>query len=167
MCIVYLGENKHPLPPPPTPSLWCQNLTISFICSIFALIFPDPGFLSPGPCCSRKAEVPKGLNPLSWQLVWQNTEKSCRNHRPLCHKMLPESRSSDERRYPRKLTLEIKAAGNEYLSFRGINLVLKHLFRVEFKRSALHVVQAPAMFSLVPYQSTDRVVTGYPSTGCS
>lgn len=118
-----------------------KNLTISFICSSFALIFPDPGFLSPGSPCSRKTEVLKVL------VLWQNTKSSSRAHRPLCNRMLPETLSSGKRRQPKKLTLERKAAGIAYLSFGGINLALRHFLRVKFKRSALHNVQEPAMFN--------------------
>lgn len=137
-------------PPPPPPGLkkisfTCstQNITISFICSIFALIFLVPEFASPGSRCSRKTELLKFLD------TWQNTEKSsARALRLLCHKMPLEIRSSDERRQPTKPTLERKAAGIVYLSFSGVNLTLRHRFSAKLKRRALHVVQAPAMLFL-------------------
>lgn len=64
---------------------------------------------------------------------------------PRCHRMPPDMRSSDEYRYPRKLTLEMKAAGIVYLNFDVMKLGPKHFFRVELRRSVLQPLQTPAI----------------------
>ena len=47
----------------------------------------------------------------------------------------------------------MKAAGITYLNFDGTKLGLKHLFRVEFRRSAWQVLQTPAIFQPSGHQS--------------
>ena len=113
-------------------------LTISFICSSFALIFLEPVFTSSDSWLARSrwnAVVLKDLEPK------QNMGKCL-----LCERRVAEMLLSVERWDPRKPTLDKKAAGTAYLSFGGKYLNLKHFLRAEFRRSAWHIEQAPAMF---------------------
>ena len=139
------GANRWHLPPPPPTPLspfyrqypWFF-LTISFICSSFALIFLEPVFTSSDSWLARSrwnAVVLKDLEPK------QNMGKCL-----LCERRVAEMLLSVERWDPRKPTLDKKAAGTAYLSFGGKYLNLKHFLRAEFRRSAWHIEQAPAMF---------------------
>ena len=112
--------------------------TISFICSSFALIFFEPVFTSSDSWLARSrwtAVVLKDLEP--------------KQHMGEClvsERRLAETLLSVERWDPRKPTLDKKAAGTAYLSFGGKYLNLKHFVKAEFRRSAWHIEQAPAMF---------------------
>ena len=139
------GANRWYLPPPPPTLLspfyrqypWFF-LTISFICSSFALIFFEPVFTSSDSWLARScwnAVVLKDLEPK------ENMGKCL-----LCERRLAEMLLSVEHWDPRKPTLDKKAAGTAYLSFGGKYLNLKHFLRAEFRRSAWHIEQAPAMF---------------------
>ena len=139
------GANRWHLPPPPPTLLspfyrqypWFF-LTISFICSSFALIFFEPVFTSSDSWLARSrwnAVVLKDLEPK------ENMGKCL-----LCETRLAEMLLSVEHWDPRKPTLDKKAAGTAYLSFGGKYLNLKHFLRAEFRRSAWHIEQAPAMF---------------------
>ena len=110
-------------------------LTISFICSSFALIFFEPFFTSSDFWLARSRWNAVVLKDLEFK----HTMGKCL----LCERRLAEILLSVERRDPRKLTLDRKAAGTAYLSFGGKYLNLKHFLRAEFRRSA---EQAPAMF---------------------
>ena len=157
-----LKMSKFPSPPPPTPlhgaKRWQVHyniypllllrfsrlfilhffLTISFICSSFALIFFEPVFTSSDSWLARSrwtAVVLKDLEP--------------KQHMGEClvsERRLAETLLSVERWDPRKPTLDKKAAGTAYLSFGGKYLNLKHFVKAEFRRSAWHIEQAPAMF---------------------
>ena len=138
----FLGQTvEHQPPPPPTiisPFYPWFFLTISFICSSFALIFFEPVFTSSDSWLARSrwnAVVLKDLEPK------QNMGKCL-----LCERRLAEMLLSVERWDPRNPTLDKKAAGTAYLSFGGKYLNLKHFLRAEFRRSAWHIEQAPAMF---------------------
>ena len=136
-----IGALQHLPPPPPTilsPFHPWFFLTISFICSSFALIFFEPVFTSSDSWLARSrwnAVVLKDLEPK------QSMGKCLLRERRLAEMLL-----SVERWDPRKPTLDKKAAGTAYLSFGGKYLNLKHFLRAEFRRSAWHIEQAPAMF---------------------
>ena len=161
-CQIFRGLPAPSLPPPPPPASWGKPLigalqhlpplpptllspfypwfflTISFICSSFALIFLEPVFTSSDSWLARSrwnAVVLKDLEPK------QHIGKCL-----LCERRLAEMPLSVERWDPRKPTLDKKAAGTAYLSFGGKYLNLKHFLRAEFRRSAWHIEQAPAMF---------------------
>ena len=137
--IYALQHLPHPPPTLHSPFYPWFFLTISFICSSFALIFLEPVFTSSDSWLARSRWTAVVLKDLDRK---QSVMGKCL----LCERRLAEMLLSVERWDPRKPTLDKKAAGTAYLSFGGKYLNLKHFLRAEFRRSAWHIEQAPAMF---------------------
>ena len=137
--IYALQHLPHPPPTLHSPFYPWFFLTISFICSSFALIFLEPVFTSSDSWLARSRWTAVVLKDLERK---QSVMGKCL----LCERRLAEMLLSVERWDPRKPTLDKKAAGTAYLSFGGKYLNLKHFLRAEFRRSAWHIEQAPAMF---------------------